>query len=514
MLGATAVLPAQLAGSYTVGPGGNYLNVAAAIADLTAVGVVAPVTFIVTANDTGPWTLGAFTGQGPSNPVVFDGLGTAVISGTQPVLTLTGCASVTFRGLSGTFTQTTNSFVVNAGTTDCSFIACDFRATVAASGAALINVLGGSGLRIEDSTFGGGYESLNVGINSSFTTVQRCKILGGGFWIMRLAGTDITLANNFITGTSNYGISAGISGSPTSGANLKIWHNSVYIDHPTTSSQFCSLRWYSNAAGTEVVDNVFFDNYTAATAALSMWCSGAYRPTVMNYNCFWSNRPTYFPVYASPSNRTLAQWQGLGFDLNSFQADPMYTAPSATLTADLTLQPGSPCSATATPLPLVLTDYFLAARTAPESIGAHEQEAGPAASYVLFGAGCVGTAGVPSNSVSAPMRLGTTQTITFGNLPAPNLAIAVIGFSNTMSTMGPLPLDLTGLGAPGCFGRVSLDATTFLLGAAGSASFNFAVPSQSPLLGLPLFTQALVLDPTLNALGASTSDAAALVIGV
>jgi uncharacterized iron-regulated membrane protein len=81
---ATAHLPAQLNGTYLVGSGGNYANIAAAVADLQAVGVAGPVTFLVNANDSGPWTISAFAGQGPANPVLFDALGPVTISGTQP----------------------------------------------------------------------------------------------------------------------------------------------------------------------------------------------------------------------------------------------------------------------------------------------------------------------------------------------------------------------------------------------------------------------------------------------
>jgi len=448
--------------------------------------------------------------------VLFDAVGPITIAGAQPVLTLNGCANVTFRGFSGTFTSTPNAFLVNAGTTDCTFTNCNFMANVTTSGtttgnAAVFNIAGGSGLRIEDSTFGGAYEALYVQFASTNTTIERCRILGGGFWIMRLAGLDITLANNFITGTSNYGISAGISGNTASGANLKIWHNSVFINHPTTSSQFCSLRWYSNAAGTEVVDNIFFDQYLT-TAALNMWCSSSYRPTLMDHNCLWSNIAPYNPVFAT-SNRTFAQWQSLGFDLNSISVDPMYVAPTAS-PADLSLQPGSLCSMTGTFLPSVLTDISLYPRTLPVSIGADEEDSGIPANYAVFGAGCPGTAGVPSNTASAPPRLGATSTITFGNLPASSLAIALIGFSNTASSFGPLPIDLVGFGAPGCFGRVSADATRFLLGSSGSASFDFATPNLASLMGLVLFTQGFALDPTLNALGISTSDAAAATVGL
>lgn len=515
LLGSAAALPAQLAGTYIVGPGGSYANMAAAIADLNTVGVSGPVSFFVTANDSGPWTINAFPGQGAANPVHFDAVGGPITwSGTQPVLTLNGCASVVFRGFSGTFTNTPSTFVVNAGTADCTFSGCDFLANSATTGAALFNVVGGSGLHIMDSTFGGAYEAIYAQAASSNTTIERCKILGGGFWIMRLAGSGITLQNNFITGNSNYGISAGVSGNTASGANLKIWHNSIYVAHTSSSAQYCTLRWYSGAAGTEVVDNIFCDIYPTTTATgFNMWCSSALRPTLMNYNCFHTNYPGTFPVYAS-ANRTLLAWQGLGFDQNSFEADPFFTAPGTTTTADLSLQIGSVCSATGTLLASVPSDYFGMPRTPGVSIGAHEQDGGIPAMYVAIGAGCQGTAGVPSNIASAPPRLGTNATITFGNLPAPSMAIAILGLSNTMSSFGPLPLDLSNFGAPGCNARVSAEVTTFLIGSAGSATLVMGTPNDPGLMGFSYFTQALVLDPALNAMGASMSDAAQAVVGI
>lgn len=513
VIGSAAALPAQLAGSYVVGPGGNYPNLAAAIGALSASGVAAPVTFLVTANDTGPWTIPAFVGQGPTNPVVFDALGAITLSGAQPVLTLSGCASVTIRGFSGTFTNTTNSFVVNPNTTDCVFTNCDFRANVATSGVALFNFVGGSGCRIEDSTFGGAYEALYAAVANTNTIVQRCRILGGGWRIMTLGGTDFTLVDNYITGTTNYGINAGIPGTPTSGVNLKIWHNSVYIAHPSSGSQYCSLRWYTSAPGTEVLNNVFHDDFpTSTTSIYNMWCSGALRPVLMDFNCLWSNQPTYFPVWAG-ANQTFAQWQGLGFDLNSIQADPQFVAPSAT-PPDLALQPGSPCAQAGTFLPTVLTDFSLAPRTPPVSIGADEEDGGPSASYTVFGVGCAGTSGVPSNTISTPPRLGTNSVITFGNLPPPDIAVAMIGLSNTTSAFGPLPIDLAILGAPGCPARVSLDVTLGLTGVGGAATLAFSTPNQPGLLGFTFFTQALVIDPPLNAFGMSTSDAAAAVVGL
>lgn len=506
-----AFLPAQLAGTYSVGPAGSFPNLAAAISALNSQGVAAPVTFLVLANDSGPWTINAFPGQGSANPVVFDGLGTATLSG-QTLLTLNGCSTVAFRGFQGAFTSTPSPFVIQAGTTDTTFVGCNFLAAVATSGQALFAVNGGSGLLIEDCTFGGAYEAIYVTAAASNTTIRRNQIVGGGFWIMRLAGSDILLENNFITGTSQYGISAEVSGNTASGMNLKLRHNSVYINHPTTSSQFCSLRWYAAATNnTEVVDNIFYDGY-GATAALNMWCSGALRPTVMDYNCLWSNVAGYNCVFAG-SNLQFAAWQALGFDTHSIQADPLYTAPGTTAAADLRLSAGSPCATAGTLLPGTPFDYFWYPRTSPVSIGAHEFD-GSQASYSLFGAGCAGTAGVPTNSSSLPPHLGTTATITFANLPNPALAIAIVGLSNTISGFGPLPLHLAGFGAPGCYARVSADATTFLIGAAGAASFQLSTPNLPALIGVTYHTQGLALDPANNALGVSMSDAATAVVGL
>ena len=91
--------------------------------------------------------------------------------------------------------------------------------------------------------------------------------------------------------------------------------------------------------------------------------------------------------------------------------------------------------------------------------------------------------------------------------------MAILGLSNTSSAYGPLPLNLAVFGAPGCWGRVSADATAFLFGSGGSASYFSAIPNQAQLIGVGYFTQALVLD-AVNPLGAIMSDAAAARIGL
>ena len=133
------------------------------------------------------------------------------------------------------------------------------------------------------------------------------------------------------------------------------------------------------------------------------------------------------------------------------------------------------------------------------------------AGYGFFAPGCAGSLGTPHFTANRP-QLGTTLTVNVSNMPT-SIGVMMTGFSNTNSVFGALPFDVTVYGAPGCFGRVSTDATTLLLGASNTAAWNFVVPNDPGLSGLPLYNQALVLDPGFNALGAVLSDAAGLIVG-
>jgi PKD repeat protein len=138
---------------------------------------------------------------------------------------------------------------------------------------------------------------------------------------------------------------------------------------------------------------------------------------------------------------------------------------------------------------------------------------GGSAGYGFFGPGCPTSQSlISSQSVVTPPRLGSTLSVDLGNLPL-NAGIQILGFSNTMSAFGPLPLDTTPFGAPGCFGRVSVDATVFLLGSGGTANWSLTIPATPSLACLQFYTQCLVIDPTANTLGAVLGDAYAGVIG-
>ncbi|MFN9756473.1 MAG: hypothetical protein ACK58X_08680 [Planctomycetota bacterium] len=79
------------------------------------------------------------------------------------------------------------------------------------------------------------------------------------------------------------------------------------------------------------------------------------------------------------------------------------------------------------------------------------------------------------------------------------------------NSFGNGDLSLT-LGAPGCPLRVSVDATDTVVGAGGTATWNFAVPNALPLSGVKLCSQAAVLDAS-NAFGFVTSKAYGRILG-
>ncbi len=132
--------------------------------------------------------------------------------------------------------------------------------------------------------------------------------------------------------------------------------------------------------------------------------------------------------------------------------------------------------------------------------------------YGQLGPGCAGPLGIPGNNALALPRLGQQVIVEVTNLPASS-AFFILGFSRTASIFGPLPLDLAGFGAPGCFARVSSEGVVLLVGGNGSATWTLPIPNQVALLGQQFFTQALAFSPNTNALGAVTSDAAAAVVG-
>lgn len=136
-----------------------------------------------------------------------------------------------------------------------------------------------------------------------------------------------------------------------------------------------------------------------------------------------------------------------------------------------------------------------------------------ATSYATFGSGCSTSVGVPTNVGTPSPRIGRTTTVTIGNVALPSLAILLVGTSNTFSpSFGPLPVDLTPFGAPGCAGRVSDDVVQLFTIGFAALQYDLAIPNDTFFVGLQLHTQAVVFE-NVNALGLVLSDAASFSIG-
>jgi PKD repeat protein len=134
------------------------------------------------------------------------------------------------------------------------------------------------------------------------------------------------------------------------------------------------------------------------------------------------------------------------------------------------------------------------------------------AGFSYFGPGCAGTQGIPGITSLTLPKLGLAASVVFDHLPMSS-AFIMMGFSNQMSTLGPLPLDLSVFQAPGCSVRVANDGVLFLLGSGNQVTWNLMIPPSLGLLGLQYYVQALAPDPTTNGLGGVASDAGVSIIG-
>lgn len=133
------------------------------------------------------------------------------------------------------------------------------------------------------------------------------------------------------------------------------------------------------------------------------------------------------------------------------------------------------------------------------------------AGYGFFGPGCPGTVGQSHLVNTTTPQLGGMLSVNVSNMQF-GIGLMIIGLSNTISGLGPLPADLTVIGMPGCPLRVSLDATDAVVGIGTSATWNFFIPNSPPLIGMLLYNQSANFD-TINPFGMVLSDASGWVLG-
>lgn len=126
-------------------------------------------------------------------------------------------------------------------------------------------------------------------------------------------------------------------------------------------------------------------------------------------------------------------------------------------------------------------------------------EFGPATGprFTSYGAGCQGSAGVPTLQAfgGAPPALGTGFGFTVGNCPAAGgVGLLAVGDSNYQYGPFPLPFDLAALGWPGCMLYTAPLNTVTYIHSGGVGTVGFPIPSNPLLAGYTFHAQAANLD--------------------
>ena len=131
-----------------------------------------------------------------------------------------------------------------------------------------------------------------------------------------------------------------------------------------------------------------------------------------------------------------------------------------------------------------------------------------ATAWQPFGQGCAGSNGVPTLQLVSAPEIGSVFALDIINAPVTGgLWLMTFGQSNTNDPIfGPLPADLTPLGAPGCM--VLTEVIDVILGSHGgnTASYSVVLPNLPQLTGLVFMNQGYFLDSSANSLGVSNSD--------
>ena len=125
-----------------------------------------------------------------------------------------------------------------------------------------------------------------------------------------------------------------------------------------------------------------------------------------------------------------------------------------------------------------------------------------------FGTGCAGSNGVPALAAVDAPRLGQNYTLNLTNLnPSIGIAVMVLSLTQIPAT------SLSGIGMTGCNAYMTADLLLTLSASAGAASLTTGIPSTISLMGTPLFSQGISVDPNINPAWLTVSNAHEGVLG-
>ncbi|MCA8943951.1 MAG: hypothetical protein KDB80_15410 [Planctomycetes bacterium] len=132
-----------------------------------------------------------------------------------------------------------------------------------------------------------------------------------------------------------------------------------------------------------------------------------------------------------------------------------------------------------------------------------------------YGTSCQGTAPEPMHVEQIrgqAASLDHPYTVKVYHAPIGAALFGLLGTSDTSFGGGPLPIDLTLIGATGCSLLTGPEITFALSNQTGFASWTFLVPDDPLLVGAVIYEQAAALQVGLNPLGLTLSDAAKFTI--
>lgn len=142
------------------------------------------------------------------------------------------------------------------------------------------------------------------------------------------------------------------------------------------------------------------------------------------------------------------------------------------------------------------------------------QQVGAGMTYFqTYGNGCVGSNGVPTVLANQPPRIGQPLSAVLTNLPLNEFAVAMIGLD---CTPYPAPLlELSPQGMPTCplFLLPQILDLILSTGGFGAVVWGMVLPNDPSLIGTGFILQFLARDPSANAGGFVTSNAALGVVG-
>lgn len=456
------VQPAPMSGTYTINQtSGDFTSIGAAFNALEQVGVVGPVTLLITdsatyvsnpsyslgCNDSGTSVI-AITGVSATNTILLRAAAgqTPKIQGNATGAVLIGQSSTT--GLTGR-----GGLVIN-------------HSYVTVEG---LEVFGGPNFGIMMQ----GNNTTPFNLNTTDITIRRCIVRdipdGPGIAFMgQNSGyaNNILIENNFVWGCFTNSGNPTTSGvlllntggsitvrNPANGSGI-IRHNTIL--HTSTFASTGGIYAYASSSVYPLhnVNNNIVVCTDAAVPALQL-ASATHAPTIANCNFnYW-----FAATHCNQTTlATFAQWQATGRDANGSNANPQLVSTSGTI--DLRLQSSSPCFDPANQTSTLSTDIFGNARPQglTADIGAHELT-GPVAPTIISTAVTTATA-LQNYTYNIVVKGIPTATLTATGLPT--------WLSLTGNTLSGQP----GANDVGVTGQITITATN---GTAPNATQQFQI---------------------------------------